>query len=94
MSITLHWISGSPFAWRVQFALEMKSMPYVSRRMDSAAGEHRAEPFLRLNPRGKVPVLTDGDFALSESAAILAYLDRIHPDVQIFGEDARQMALI
>lgn len=42
--------------------------------VDLARGEQRRPDFLRLNPAGKVPVLEDDGFALSESHAIMAYL--------------------
>jgi len=44
------------------------------RVVDLMTGEHTREPFLRLNPSALVPVLTDGDFWLTESSAILKYL--------------------
>ena len=81
----LHWISGSPYAWRVMLALEVKQVPYVSRLLDSSKGDLETQEFLRLNPRGQVPVLTHGDYVLTESLAILAYLDRQFPTPPIFG---------
>ncbi|WP_043364372.1 glutathione S-transferase family protein [Belnapia sp. F-4-1] len=84
------WISGSPYAWRVQLALEYKGVPYVSRRLDAGRQEHRAPAFLALNPRGKVPVLKTGDTALYESVAIIAFLDRAHPAVPLLGQTAQE----
>jgi glutathione S-transferase len=94
MNHELFWISGSPYAWRAQLALEYKGIPYVSRRMDSARGENRSPAFLALNPRGKVPVLKTGDAALFESVAIIAFLDRAHPDVPLFGRTMSEHGLV
>lgn len=90
MDHELFWISGSPYAWRVQLALEYKGVPYISRRMDSAKQESRSSVFLELNPRGKVPVLKTGDATIYESVAIIAFLDRAHPTVPLFGPKARE----
>jgi len=84
----LYWISGSPYAWRVQLALEYQGVPYTSRRLDSGRQENRSPEFLALNPRGKVPVLKTGDTVICESVAILAFLDRAHPAVPLFGKTA------
>lgn len=43
------------------------------------AGTHKPE-FQKMNPKGRVPVLTDGTFVLTESAAILIYLASRHPE--------------
>jgi glutathione S-transferase len=83
--LEVHWGSGSPFAWRVLLALEIKKIPYTSRLIEFSKQQHKAPEFLALNPRGKVPVIKDGDFTLAESLAILAYLDRKVPEPPLFG---------
>jgi glutathione S-transferase len=42
--------------------------------VDLLKGEHRRPEFLAINPAGKLPVLVDGDFVLTESVAIVLYL--------------------
>jgi glutathione S-transferase len=83
--LTVYWGSGSQYSWRVLLALEWKKIPYESRLIQFSTREHKSPEFLRLNPRGKVPTIVDGDFALGESLAILAYVDAKWPDPPIFG---------
>jgi glutathione S-transferase len=45
-----------------------------------------------LSPTGKIPALTDGDFTVADSAAICAYLERIHPEQPVYPADARDYA--
>jgi glutathione S-transferase len=94
MAMTFYWMSGSPYAWRAMLALEFKGMKYESRRLDPSQGEHKTAQFLALNPRGKVPVLQDGDFAVYESLAILEYLECTQPEPALFGSDPRETAAI
>ena len=94
MAIELYWGSGSPFAWRVMLALELKNLAYESKLMEFSKGEHKAPAYLELNPRGKVPTLKDGDFAVYESIAILAYLDRKYREPALFGATAEEAGLI
>jgi glutathione S-transferase len=85
MTLEIYWGSGSPFAWRVLLAAELKRIPYDSKLLEFGKGDLKTPAFLALNPRGKVPVIRDGDFVLAESMAILAYLDRKVPDPPLFG---------
>ena len=68
----------------MQLELEYKGVPYVSRRLNGIEGEHRAPAFRSLNSRRQVPVLKTGETALYESVAIIAFLDRAHPEVPLF----------
>lgn len=96
MSIVLYYGSGSPWAWRVQLALEHKALPYERKVLSFAAGDTRKPEFLALNPRHRVPVLVDGDFVLYESNAIVEYLDDAYPASgnRLFPGDVRMRALV
>ena len=94
MAIELYWGSGSPFAWRVMLALEVKGLAYESKLLEFSKGEHKTHSYLALNPRGKVPTLRDGDFVIYESIAIIAYLDRQYPEPPLFGKTPREAGLI
>lgn len=94
MAIEIYWGSGSPFAWRVLLAAELKGIDYESHQIQFSKKEHKSPQFLAMNPRGKVPTLRDGDFAIGESLAIMVYLDRRFPQPALFGKDAREAAVI
>jgi glutathione S-transferase len=94
MAIEVFWSSGSPFAWRVLLTLEAKGLRYESRLLEMSQREHKTPEFLALNPRGQVPVLRDGEFAVYESIAIMAYLDRKYPDRPLFGSSAEESGTI
>lgn len=96
MSLVLYYGSGSPWAWRTQFALEHKALPYERKVLSFAAGDTRKPEFLALNPRHRVPVLVDGDFVLYESNAIVEYLDEAYPatGARLFPGDVRTRALV
>lgn len=65
---------ATPNSVKVLIALEEMGLPYELMPVNVRKGEQKAEAFLALNPNGKVPVLVDGGFVLTESAAILVYL--------------------
>jgi glutathione S-transferase len=94
MAIDVYWGSGSPFAWRVLLALEYKRLPYVSHLLQFSKQEHKSPQMLALNPRGRVPVLKDGDYVCFESLAILYYLDLKHPQPPIFGRTPEEAGTI
>ena len=94
MSLELWWGSGSPYSWRALLALEYKRLPYVSHQVQFAKQEHKSPQMLSMNPRGRVPVLKDGDYVCFESLAILHYLDRKFPDPPLFGRTPEEAGTI
>ena len=95
MALTLYYGSGSPYAWRTQFALEHKALPYELKVLSFSAGDTRKPEFVALNPRHQVPVLVDGDFVLYESNAIVEYIDEAYPGrgAPLFPGDAKTRAI-
>jgi glutathione S-transferase len=94
MAITIYWASGSCPSWRVLFVLELKGLPYESRVLNLSKLEHKSADMLAMNPRGKVPVLRDGDHSLYESAAIIAYLEAKYPERRVLGRTPEETGLI
>lgn len=79
---TLFWAPGTA-AMAPHAALEEIGAPHKLVRVDIKSGEHRKPEYLKLNPKGRVPVLVDGDQTLTESAAILMHLADKHPEAAL-----------
>jgi glutathione S-transferase len=94
MALEVYWGSGSPYAWRALLALEFKQVDYVSHMLDFSKQEHKSPQMLQMNPRGRTPVVKDGDFVCFESLAILVYLDRKYPEPPLFARTAEEAATI
>lgn len=94
MAIDVYWGSGSPYSWRVLLALEHKGLVYTSHVLELWKQEHKAPQMFALNPRGRVPVLRDGDYTVFESLAVLYYLDLKYPEPSIFGRTAEEAGVI
>ena len=95
MTLRLYTLSGSPFGWKVQLALDYKGVPYEVRQLSPDKGDLNTPEFRELNPHGKLPVLVDGDLVLSESDAIIAYVDEAFPAFgpALFARDAKTRAI-
>ena len=94
MALELWWGSGSPYSWRALLALEYKQLQYTSHLVQFAKQEHRSPQLLKMNPRGRVPVLKDDDYVCFESLAILHYLDRKYPQPPLFGSTAQEAGTV
>jgi glutathione S-transferase len=96
MTITFYYGSGSPYAWRVQLALEHKALAYERKVLSFSAGDTRKPEFVALNPRHEVPTIVDGDFVVYESDAIAEYLEEAYPGrgAPLFPGDLRTRATV
>jgi maleylpyruvate isomerase len=73
-----HYFRSSA-SYRVRIALNLKGLPYEAVDIDLRLSAQRRAEFLALNPQGLVPVLIDGERTLTQSLAIIEYLDETHP---------------
>ncbi len=69
----------SSAAYRVRIALNLKGLPYDHASVHLTKGEQRAEAYVAINPQGLVPTLVDDGATLTQSLAIVEYLDERHP---------------
>jgi maleylacetoacetate isomerase len=90
----------STAAFRARIALNLKGLAYESVAKHLRNGEHRAPDYLSLNPQGLVPALEDGGQLISQSIAIVEYLDEKYPQPPLLPKDpaararVRSMALL
>ncbi|MCX6131425.1 MAG: glutathione S-transferase N-terminal domain-containing protein, partial [Proteobacteria bacterium] len=75
--ITLYHYWRSSCSWRVRWVLALKGIDYVSVPINLLKNEQKEAPFLKINPNGQVPVLKFEGRVLTESLAIIEWLDEI-----------------
>jgi maleylacetoacetate isomerase len=84
----------SSAAYRVRIALNLKGLQAERRFVHLRRGEQRAPDYLELNPQGFVPTLVDGDARLTQSLAIIEYLEETHPRPPLLPPGAEERAWI
>nr|XP_048335784.1 glutathione S-transferase zeta class-like isoform X2 [Ziziphus jujuba var. spinosa] len=78
---------------RVRIALNLKGLDYEYIPINVVKGEQFSPEFRKLNPIGYVPALVDGDVVISDSFAILLYLDEKYPQRPLLPTDIRKKAI-
>jgi glutathione S-transferase len=76
----------SPFVRKVMVAAREKGLTYD---MIPANPSQPSEEFLKVSPFSKIPALSDGDFCLADSTAIVTYLEAKHPEPPLLPAEAR-----
>ncbi len=75
----LYTFFRSSASFRVRIALNHKGLAYEPALVSLPKGEHLAAGYRSVNPQGLVPALQDGEHLLTQSLAIIEYLDEAHP---------------
>jgi glutathione S-transferase len=88
----LYMTQSSGNAYKVRLLLEMLKVPYEPVTVDFPNKEHKQPAFLKLNPRGQVPVLEDDGRSYWDSTACLVYVARKCGDERWLPTDAAGMA--
>ncbi|WP_307437817.1 maleylacetoacetate isomerase [Labrys monachus] len=87
------WRSAASF--RVRIALNLKGLPYEETMVDIDAGEQYASGYHAMNPQSAVPsVFVDDGPPLTQSLAIVEYLEETHPEPPLLPADARGRARV
>ncbi len=91
----LYDFSFAPNPRKVRVYAAEKGIEIPLETVDLATGQQRSPEFLKINPLGQLPVLEldDGTY-LTESLAIIEYLEEIHPDPPLLGTDPLSRARI
>jgi glutathione S-transferase len=87
MMLKLYDFKSSPNCQRVKVVLAEKNLSYDVVPVDLRKQEQKKPEYLKLNPYGKVPVLTDDSTVLYESLIINEYLNEKYPDPPLMPKD-------
>ncbi len=90
----LHDYWRSSASYRVRIALNLKGIEYDSQQVNLLTGEHRSEVHRARNPQGLVPVLDIDGLRLTQSLAIIEYLDEIRPHPPLLPADPEGRARV
>ncbi len=86
--LQLYTYFRSSAAFRVRIALNLKGLAWTPSVVWLPTGEQGAAPYRAVNPQGLVPTLVDDELRLSQSLAIIEYLDETRPGPKLLPADA------
>jgi maleylpyruvate isomerase len=88
----LHGYFRSSASWRVRIALNLKGLGADQLSHHLRRGEQRDPAYLAINPQGLVPTLQDGSAIITQSLAIIEWLDETHPAPPLLPKDPLRRA--
>jgi maleylpyruvate isomerase len=90
----LHGYFRSSASYRVRIALNLKGLAAEHLPHHLRKGEQCAPAFLAINPQGLVPALEQADSVLTQSLAIIEWLDETHPEPPLLPTDPLRRAKV
>lgn len=87
-----YWRSGT--SYRARIALNLKGLAYRQQPVNLLAGEQGEAGYRALNPQGLVPALVAGDTVLTQSSAILEWLEERHPAPPLLPAGPEERAIV
>lgn len=87
-----YWRSGA--AYRTRIALHLKGLPFDQQGVDLRTGAQKSDAFVALNPQGMVPALEVDGVVLTQSPAILEWLEDAHPEPPLLPSDLLDRARV
>ncbi len=94
MALALYSYFRSSASYRVRIALALKGLAWDYRAVDLPGKAHLGESYGAVSASRLVPLLVDGDAALTQSLAIIEYLDETHPEPPLLPADPLQRARV
>jgi maleylacetoacetate isomerase len=91
---TLYNYHRSSVAYRVRIALNLKGIDYKMANINLLEAEEQGEDYLKINPQGLVPSLLDDGAIITQSLAIVEYLDEKYSDNPLLPSKPIERALV
>jgi maleylacetoacetate isomerase/maleylpyruvate isomerase len=92
--LVLHSMWRATASYRVRIGLNLKGLAYDYVGVDLVGGEARRAPYLTRNRQGLVPTLETADGALTQSLAILEWLEETHPEPPLLPRTAQGRQIV
>ncbi|MGQ0657074.1 MAG: maleylacetoacetate isomerase [Chromatiales bacterium] len=92
--LVLYTYFRSSAAYRVRIALNLKRLYYEPRFVHLLSGEQNGSDYLKVNPQGRIPALVDGNTVLTQSLAIIEYLEECHPETPLLPREPVERAFV
>lgn len=84
----------SSTSYRVRIGLHMKNIPFETIPVNLLKGEQHSPEYHAINPMDGLPTLVDGDFKLTQSLAILNYIDNLVPIPPLAEGNTQELAYV